>query len=157
MKLFIQEMRINELIKTATGCFFLRIMLSLLFTFYAVLPISYVYASGNTVDDIYNQDITLLLPQIAIVHFRCLTYTQPDLNEDASQKNSTIKILIKKKRAVMPKNVLQQINNFVIAFPSKGLYLHNDCSSAWCLAGHKPNKALKGNRCLHSGLSPPLI
>src|SRR3990170_594544 len=87
----------------------IRLLLLTLFLFYAVSPISYTHAKENTSKNIYRPGETPSFSKRFCIYFWELIYSQLVSPEDTSHAESMVRILLKKKRAIIPKNISPQL------------------------------------------------
>jgi hypothetical protein len=137
--------------------FILRLLFLILFSFYTISPISYIYASENTEKNFNNSDETCSLSKKFSICLWELLYTQLASTDNDSDTDSTIRLLLKKKRAIIPKNRTSkspQLKNF--SLPENYLFLSSRSPIIFFIE-HNASKSFSGARSLHSGLSPPQI
>ena len=137
--------------------FILRLLFLILFSFYTISPISYAYASENIGKNIYNPDETHSLSKKISIYLWELIYTQLVSTEDASDTDSTARLLLKKKRAIIPKNLTPtsaHLENFSLA---ENYSVLPSCSPIRFFIEHNASKPFRGAQSLHSGHSPPQI
>ena len=137
--------------------FILRLLFLILFSFYTISPISYAYASENIGKNIYNPDETHSLSKKISIYLWELIYTQLVSTEDASDTDSTARLLLKKKRAIIPKNLTPtsvHLENFSLA---ENYFVLPSCSPIRFFIEHNASKPFRGAQSLHSGHSPPQI
>ena len=98
--------------------FILRMIFQILFSFYTISPFSFACASENIAENIHNSDETYSLSKKISIYLWELIYTRLVSTDDAADTDSTARILHKKKRAVISKNVtpiLLHPKNFSLA------------------------------------------
>lgn len=130
----------------------LRLLFFLLFSLYVISPISSTLTTKNAFKSARNFPIYLWE----------LIYTQladSDNNEDSSQNDSSTGIILKKKRAVVPKNVISKLKSLENAPVLAPNTLQTETLSLVVfLIEQKTKPALNGGKpFLFSGLSPPSV
>lgn len=138
-------------------CLILRLLFFILFSFYTISPISYTYASENVGKNIHNSDETHSISRKISIYLWELVYTQLVSTDDAADTDSTARLLLKKKRAIIPKNatpISGHIENFSLA---ENYFILPSCSPIRFFIEHNASKPFRGAQSLHSGHSPPRI
>jgi len=138
-------------------CLILRLLFFIVFSFYTISPISYVYASENIEKNIHNSDETYSPSKKISIYLWELIYTQLVSTDDAADTDSTARLLLKKKRAIIPKNVTPisaHIENFSLV---ENYFVLPSCSPIMFFVEHNASKPFRGAQSLHSGHSPPRI
>ncbi|RJQ39016.1 MAG: hypothetical protein C4550_05875 [Nitrospiraceae bacterium] len=137
--------------------FILRLLFLILFSFYTISPLSYVYASENTEKNIHNSDETYSLSEKFSIYLWELIYTQLASTDNDEDTDTTARLLLKKKRAVIPKNVTPQsphLKNF--SLPENYLFFSSRSPIRFFIE-HNASKSFSGAQPLYPGLSPPRI
>ncbi|OGW32426.1 MAG: hypothetical protein A2X54_08115 [Nitrospirae bacterium GWF2_44_13] len=137
--------------------FILRLLFLILFSFYTISPIAYVYASENIEKNIHNSDETYSLSEKFSIYLWELIYTQLASTDNDEDTDTTTRLLLKKKRAIIPKNISpisQHIENFSLA---ENYFVLPSCSPIRFFIEHNASKPFRGAQSLHSGHSPPRI
>ncbi|MBU4321413.1 MAG: hypothetical protein L6246_07965 [Thermodesulfovibrionales bacterium] len=138
-------------------CLILRLLFFILFSFYTISPISYAYASETIGENIYNSDETHSHSKKISIYLWELIYTQLVSTDDADDTDSTARLLLKKKRAIIPKNVTPtsaHLENFSLA---ENYFVLPSHSLVRFFIEHNASKPFRGAQSLHSGHSPPQI
>lgn len=137
--------------------FSLRLLFLILFSFYTISPISYIYASEKIEKNISNSDESYSLSKKISICLWELIYTQLATADDEADTDSTERFLLKKKRAIIPKNLTPtsaHLENFSLV---KNYFVLPSCSPIRFLIEHNASKPFREAQYLHSGHSPPRI
>ena len=137
--------------------FILRLLFLILFSFYTISPISYIYASEKIEKNISNPDGTCSLSKKISICLWELIYTQLAPADNDADTDSTERLLLKKKRAIIPKNLTPtsaHLENFSLA---ENYFVLPSCSPIRFFIEHNASKPFRGAQSLHSGHSPPRI
>ena len=137
--------------------FILRLLFLILFSFYMVSPIYYIYASEKIEKNSNNSDEACSLSKKISICLLELIYTQLASTDNDIDTDATARLLLKKKRAVIPKNEAPQsphLKNF--SLPENYLFFSSR-SPIRFFVRHNQSKSFNGAQPLYSGLSPPLI
>lgn len=135
----------------------LRLLFFILFSFYTISPISYAYTSENVGGNIHNSGETHSLSKKISIYLWDLFYTQLASKDGADDTDSTAMLLLKKKRAIIPKNLTPtsaHLENFSL---TENYFVLPSCSPIMVFIESSASKPFRGARSLHSGLSPPLL
>lgn len=136
--------------------FIIRLLFLVLFSFYTISPISYIYASEKVEKNISNPDGPCSLSKKISIYLWELIYTQL-VSTDDPDTDQTARFLLKKKRAIVPKNVKPKsvlFENFSLA---ENYFILPFCLSVRFCVESKISKPFKIAQSLHSGLSPPQV
>ena len=137
--------------------FILRLLFLILFSFYTISPISYIYASEKIEKNISNPDGTCSLSKKISICLLELIYTQLAPADNDADTDSTERLLLKKKRAIIPKNETPKSPHLKnVSLPENYLLLPFHSQIIFFIE-HNASKSFTGTESLHSGLSPPLL
>lgn len=137
--------------------FILRLLFFILFSFYTISPISYAYASENIGKNVHHPDETHLLSEKISIYLWELIYTQLVATGNADDTGSTARLLLKKKRAIIPKNVTSISAHLETFSLAENYFILPFCSPIRFFIEHNASKPFRGAQSLHSSLSPPRI
>lgn len=138
--------KVEELPERPTAGFLLKILLSVHFILYAVSPIYFACASDYAAGAIV---CTAMKPTFAAVSIGYVSIPAM-VNADTVHEDETVKILLKKKRAVMP-----SLDDNWNAILSRDLCRAHDYSAGMCVFNPQSTKTHRAYQFLYSGLSPP--
>lgn len=139
----------------------LRLLFFLLFSLYVISPTSSTLTTKNVFKSIGDSGDVLRSARNFHIYLWELIYTQlanTDNNEDSSQNDSSTRIILKKKRAVVPKNVISKLKSLENAPVLANTQRTEILSPVVFLIEQKTKPALNGGKpFLFSGLSPPSV
>ncbi len=135
----------------------LRLFLFSLFFLYTISPISYTSATNSAAESDGSGNGSHLTRKFHIYLWE-LIYAQLTSHEDTESSGSAVKILLKKKRAVMPKNITPESVHIETSSLPENYFVPSAHSLMEFSLDHNIVKSFKVvDHALHSGLSPPLI
>jgi len=134
--------------------FITRLLFFILFAFYTISPISYAYASQNIEESVSRSNETHSLPEKISICLWELICNQLVSAEDTADSDSTERVLLKKKRAIIPRNGTPIYADLEDLSPTEK-YFELSAGTPVKFFEHEISKPLDVARSLHSGLSPP--
>jgi|GEM_PF-2137447 len=134
--------------------FITRLLFFVLFAFYTISPISYAYASQNIEEKISQPDETRSISEKISICLWELICNQFVSAGDTADSGSTERVLLKKKRAIVPRNITPIYAYLEDLSPTEKYFALTGGAPAKFFEREIP-KPLDGAHSLHSGLSPP--
>lgn len=137
----------------------LRLLFFLLFSLYVISPTSSTFTTKNAFKNIGDSGDVLRSARNFHIYLWELIYTQlanTDNNEDSSQSDSSTRIILKKKRAVVPKSNTGCNSSENITLP-ENFIPEEPLQLIGLLIEHRIKEIIKDTPFLFSGLSPPSV
>lgn len=134
----------------------LRLLFFLFFSLYVISPTSSTLTTKNAFKSIDNSGDILRSARNFHIYLWELIYTQLANTEDSSQNDSSTRIILKKKRAVVPKNNTGCNSSENITLP-ENFIPEEPLQLIGLLIEHRIKEITKGTPFLSSGLSPPSV
>ena len=134
----------------------LRLLFFLLFSLYVISPTSSTLTTKNAFKSIGDSGDILRLTRNFHIYLWELIYTQLANTEDSSQNDSSTRIILKKKRAVVPKSNTGCNSSENITLP-ENFIPEEPLQLIGLLIEHRIKEITKGTPFLSSGLSPPSV
>lgn len=137
----------------------LRLLFFLLFSLYAISPTSSTLTTKNAFKSIGDSGDVLHSARNFHIYLWELIYTQlanTDNNEDSSQNDSSARIILKKKRAIVSKSNTGCNSSENITLP-ENFIPEEPLQLIGLLIEHRIKEITKGTPFLSSGLSPPSV
>lgn len=142
----VPTLKVEKLPEKPTAGFLLKTLLSVHFILYAVSPIYFACASDSAAGAIV---CTAMKPSFSAASIGYVRI-HPYLNADTLHEDEIVKMLLKKKRAVMP-----NLDFNWDAILSKNLFRAYDYSAGRCVYNHQSTKTHRVYQFFCSDLSPP--
>lgn len=137
----------------------LRLLFFLLFSLYVISPTSSTLTTKNAFKSIGDSGDVLRSARNFHIYLWELIYTQlanTDNNEDSSQNDSSTRIILKKKRAIVSKSNTGCNSSENITLP-ENFIPEEPLQLIGLLIEHRIKEITKGTPFLSSGLSPPSV
>ena len=126
------------------------------FVVYAISPLTYTYTVKKIVDTIRTANETSDSGKSLNIFLLEVICAKIDVKNSISQSHSTVRVFIRKVRAILPEIVKSRFASAENLKLSEGISSLSDNSSSRQLVSFNQQKVRWQFNPLHSGLSPPL-